>query len=263
MPITILSGIFPDKEMTRGRRSSERYSEGYAAWNVTLPLFLNRTNYRHYYTVADARPKCALFRRPERTLLLAVEREGGEGEERAGGRGGETGRVMYYRTEIDYWKRYQSYKHSLPLILQSCDVEPSHRRPSLLIPPPAISPPPRPPRPLPTSFSICLFLSFSSPHPFLLAFPICPPSCPANPSPSSYFSHSLRRYVMECTGCPVSTGCPFRSPILWPICDFFSTVISNEKPFPVRDSINFRHLECREHPSRVLNFYRSSMDPRR
>lgn len=55
--------------------------------NVTpqqTPLFLNGTNYRHYYTVADARLKCALFRRPERTLLLAVKREGGGEEERGG-----------------------------------------------------------------------------------------------------------------------------------------------------------------------------------
>jgi len=160
-------------------------------------LFLNWTNYRHYYTVANARLKYALFRRPERTLLLAAEREGvggGGGGGGGGGRGGETGRVMYYRTEIDYWKRYQSYKHSLPLILQSCDVEPSHRRPSLLIPPPAI----------PLAFlSLSLSLSFS------LCLPICPPSCPANPSPSSCFSHS-HRYVMECTGCPPCTECLFR-----------------------------------------------------
>lgn len=119
------------------------------------------------------------------------------------GRGGETGRVMYYRTEIDYWKRYQSYKHSLPLILQSCDVEPSHRRPSLLIPPPAIpsSPFAFPPRlPLFLSVSLLAFLSIRLPS-------------PQTSSPSSCFSHSLRRYVMECTGCPVSTGCPFRSGI--------------------------------------------------
>jgi len=87
----------------------------------------------------------------------------GRGEkEYAAGRGGETGRVMYYRTEIDYWKRYQSYKHSLPLILQSCDVEPSHRRPSLLIPPPAIPPvplfPPLPP-PLPLPLPLPSYLS--------------------------------------------------------------------------------------------------------
>ncbi|KAL0118363.1 hypothetical protein PUN28_009186 [Cardiocondyla obscurior] len=80
---------------------------------------------------------------------------------------------MYYRTEIDYWKRYQSYKHSLPLILQSCDVEPSHRRPSLLIPPPAISPlPPPPPPPGPPLFHLFFSVSLSHPRPSpaLLAF---------------------------------------------------------------------------------------------
>jgi len=107
---------------------------------------------------------------------------------------------MYYRTEIDYWKRYQSYKHSLPLILQSCDVEPSHRRPSLLIPPPAI------PSPFAFPPHLSLFLSVS-----LLAFLSIRLPIPQTSSPSSCFSHSLRRYVMECTGCPASTGCPFKS----------------------------------------------------
>lgn len=144
----------------------------------------------------------------------------GPGEDKGAteeGRGGETGRVMYYRTEIDYWKRYQSYKHSLPLILQSCDVEPSHRRPSLLIPPPAI--------PSPFAFS-----PSSSPPPLLAFLSVRLPS-PQISSPSSCFSHSLRRYVMECTGCPASTDCPFRSE--------FST---NSAPLSFPPPRNFRQI---------------------
>lgn len=115
------------------------------------------------------------------------------------GREGETDRVMYYRTEIDYWKRYQSYKHSLPLILQSCDVEPSHRRPSLLIPPPAIHP-----------LSPPLFLSVSFSFSFsLLAFLSILPF-PGIPSPPSRFS----LYVMECTGCPAFTLMSFQDSLI-------------------------------------------------
>lgn len=137
------------KETIRDERSFEYFgpSSNVKLQRLLFPSSPFSTNYRHYYT--DARLKCALFRWSERTLLLAMERRRGGGLE-GNGRGGETDRVMYYRTEIDYWKRYQSYKHSLPLILQSCDVEPSHRRPSLLIPPPAIHP-----------LSLSLFLSLS------------------------------------------------------------------------------------------------------
>lgn len=71
-------------------------------------------------------------------------------------------------TEIDYWKRYQSYKHSLPLILQSCDVEPSHR-PSLLIPPlPVLS---FYPHPFPSLLRLSFSLSASPSFAFLSVLP--------------------------------------------------------------------------------------------
>lgn len=135
---------------------------------------------------------CVILPAAANFAISHARSNGGAGSEAGDGdtRGRNWRRVMYYRTGIDYWKRYQSYKHSLPLILQSCDVEPSHRRPSLLIPPPAISLP-SPPLLSRRALHLALFRSFSRfPSPFVSIR--CPPSLPAKPlSPSSCFSHSL------------------------------------------------------------------------
>lgn len=161
-------------------------------------------------------------------------------EGRAGQRGGETGRVMYYRTEIDYWKRYQSYKHSLPLILQSCDVEPSHRRPSLLIPPPAIPPALFPPLFPSVSFSLSPLLILSSLPSYLSTFlsrkPLAVILFLALPT-------SLRNGVY-------GVSCLYRMSLSDPdsLTNLRFLLYGNfeRETIPRRDSINFRHFECRD-----------------
>lgn len=82
MPVTILSGVFPNKEMTPASGDHPNDISQDTHTSHVAPFFLqpDELSTLLHYSVADARPKCALFRRPERTLLLAVEREGGEGE---------------------------------------------------------------------------------------------------------------------------------------------------------------------------------------